>query len=169
MASYLGKGDKKTASDIVARVLRLAAGIGALLAVALLAGRQVLPTVFTNDPAVQSLVTMVNSGGGGGGWTRGRRSCGGSAGPGIGPARVGDRSARYEVQSPVFACCVEGLWAGGRAWCDQGATLARPTPTHRPLPPLPPQHTHGLAVLAPDAGSPAGGPGHASGCGDGRV
>uniref|UniRef100_A0A1D1ZX61 Protein DETOXIFICATION n=1 Tax=Auxenochlorella protothecoides TaxID=3075 RepID=A0A1D1ZX61_AUXPR len=59
VASYLGKGDRKTASDIVARVLRLAAGIGALLAVALLAGRQALPTVFTSDPAVQGLVTMV--------------------------------------------------------------------------------------------------------------
>lgn len=66
MASYLGKGDRKTAYDIVARVLRLAAGIGALLAVALLAGRQTLPTVFTSDPAVQGLVTMVGGGFGSG-------------------------------------------------------------------------------------------------------
>jgi len=55
VASYLGKGDRVMARDVLFRTLQLGVAVGLLIGVAIYFARHKLPHLFSSDPRVQSI------------------------------------------------------------------------------------------------------------------
>ncbi|KAK9836245.1 hypothetical protein WJX84_008786 [Apatococcus fuscideae] len=57
IASYLGRGNKAVARDVLLRVVQIGLGIGLIMMVLIYSNRMLLPRVFSQDPAVVKLAS----------------------------------------------------------------------------------------------------------------